>query len=250
MKKAPVAYFKSFMEKSSLDLGSNLSTETTDMRLEHFAKTNDAHLVATYYKFGRYLLICSSQKGGQPATLQGIWNDKLFPSWDSKYTTNINLEMNYWPSEVTNLTELNEPFFRLIKEVSETGKETAKIMYGVDDGWVLHHNTDIWRITGAVDKAPSGMWPTGGAWLSSHLWEHYLYTGDKNFLKSIYPIMKGSALFFDETMVKEPVHGWLVLCPSNSPENTHAGSDGKATTAGGVTMDNELISNLFNIIIS
>lgn len=249
MKKAHVAYSKSFMDKSSLDLGPYLSTETTDMRLEHFAKTNDAHLVATYYKFGRYLLICSSQKGGQPATLQGIWNDKLFPSWDSKYTTNINLEMNYWLTEVTNLTELNEPFFRLIKEVSETGKETAKTMYGVDDGWVLHHNTDIWRITGAVDKAPSGMWPSGGAWLSSHLWEHYLYTGDKNFLKSIYPIMKGSAQFFDKTMVKEPVHGWLVVCPSNSPENTHAGSEGKATTAGGVTMDNELISNLFNIII-
>ena len=122
---------------------------TTDKRVKNFKQTNDAHLVATYFQFGRYLLICSSQPGGQPANLQGIWNDKLFPSWDSKYTCNINLEMNYWPSEVTNLSELNEPLFRLIREVSETGKETARIMYGAN-GWVLHHNTDIWRITGAV----------------------------------------------------------------------------------------------------
>jgi alpha-L-fucosidase 2 len=247
-KKAHIAYFKSFMDKSSLNLGENKSTETTDKRIENFAKTNDSHLVATYYKYGRYLLICSSQPGGQPANLQGIWNDKLFPSWDSKYTTNINLEMNYWPAEVTNLTELNEPLFRLTKEVSETGKDAARIMYGVN-GWVLHHNTDIWRITGAVDKAPSGMWLAGGAWLSLHLWEHYLYTGDIEFLRSIYPIMKNAALFFDNVMVKEPTHNWLVLCPSNSPENPHVGSNGLATTAGGVTMDNELISSLWNIII-
>jgi alpha-L-fucosidase 2 len=247
-KRAHTAFFSKFMERSSLDLGPNLSTETTDMRVENFAKTNDAHLVATYYRFGRYLLICSSQPGGQAANLQGIWNDKMFPSWDSKYTTNINLEMNYWPAEVTNLTELNEPLFRLTKEVSESGHETAKIMYGAD-GWVLHHNTDIWRITGAVDRAPSGMWPTGAAWLSNHLWEHYLYTGDKEFLKSAYPIIKNAALFFSQTMVREPVHNWLVVCPSNSPENVHAGSNGKSTTAGGVTMDNQLVSNLWNIVI-
>jgi alpha-L-fucosidase 2 len=247
-KRAHTAFFSKFMERSSLDLGPNLSTETTDMRIQNFAKTNDAHLVATYYKFGRYLLICASQPGGQAANLQGIWNDKMFPSWDSKYTTNINLEMNYWPAEVTNLTELNEPLFRLTKEVSESGHETAKIMYGAD-GWVLHHNTDIWRITGPVDRAPSGMWPTGAAWLSSHLWEHYLYTGDQEFLKSVYPIMKGAALFFSQTMVREPVHNWLVVCPSNSPENVHAGSNGKSTTAGGVTMDNQLVSNLWNIVI-
>lgn len=241
-------FFQQFMKRSSLDLGPNLSTETTDMRVENFAKTNDAHLVATYYKFGRYLLICSSQPGGQAANLQGIWNDKVFPSWDSKYTTNINLQMNYWPAEVTNLSELNEPLFRLTKEVSETGKETAKVMYGAE-GWVLHHNTDVWRITGPVDRAPSGMWLAGGAWLSSHLWEHYLYTGDKEFLKSVYPTLKEAAVFFDQIMVNEPEHNWLVVCPSNSPENTHAGSGGKATTAGGVTMDNQLISNLFNIVI-
>ena len=136
--------------------------------------------MANYYKFGRYLLVSSSQPGGQAANLQGIWNDKMFPSWDSKYTCNINLEMNYWPAEVTNLTELNEPLFRLIKEVSKTGAETAKIMYGAP-GWVLHHNTDIWRVTGAIDNAPSGMWMSGGAWLCRHLWEHYLHTGDIEF---------------------------------------------------------------------
>jgi alpha-L-fucosidase 2 len=248
-KKAHIAYFKSFMDRSSLDLGDNKSTETTDKRIENFAQTNDAHLVATYYKYGRYLLICASQPGGQPTNLQGIWNDKILPSWDSKYTTNINLEMNYWPAEVTNLTELNEPLFHLTKEVSETGKDAAKIMYGAA-GWVLHHNTDIWRVTGAIDKATSGMWLAGGAWLSRHLWEHFLYTGDSTFLRSVYPIMKNAALFFDQAMVKEPTHNWLVLCPSSSPENTHAGSNGQATTAGGVTMDNELITSLWNIIIS
>lgn len=249
-KKSHVAFFKQYMDRVSLDLGANKEEAvTTDMRVQNFGNTNDAHLVATYFQFGRYLLICSSQPDGQPANLQGIWNDKLFPSWDSKYTCNINVEMNYWPAEVTNLSELHEPLLRLTKEVSETGRETAKIMYGAD-GWVLHHNTDIWRITGALDKAPSGMWPSGGAWLCRHLWERYLYTGDVGFLRSAYPIMKEAGRFFDEIMVKEPVHGWLVVCPSNSPENTHAGSNGKATTAGGCTMDNQLIFDLWTSIIT
>ncbi|MEI8085588.1 MAG: glycoside hydrolase family 95 protein [Paludibacter sp.] len=248
-KKTHTDFFKQYMERVSLNLGENHSKETTDKRIENFAKTNDAHLVATYFRFGRYLLISASQPGGQPANLQGIWNDKLFPSWDSKYTTNINLEMNYWPAEVSNLSELYEPMLQLTKEVSATGKETAKTMYGAN-GWVLHHNTDIWRTTGAVDKAPSGMWPSGSAWLCRHLWEHYLFTGDTAFLKSVYPIMKEAGQFYDEIMVKEPIHNWLVMCPSNSPENTHAGSDGKATTAGGVTMDNELIHDLWTSIIA
>ena len=248
-KKANVAFFKKYMDRVSLYLGDDHSNEPTDKRVENFSKTPDDHLVATYFQFGRYLLICSSQPGGQPANLQGIWNDKLFPAWDSKYTTNINLEMNYWPAEVTHLSELYEPMLQLTKEVSVSGKQTAKIMYGAD-GWVLHHNTDIWRTTGAVDKAPSGMWLGGGAWLCRHLWEHYLYTGDITFLKSVYPIMKESALFYDQVMVKEPVHNWLVICPSNSPENTHAGSKGEATTAGGVTMDNELISDLWTSVIA
>jgi alpha-L-fucosidase 2 len=247
-KTAHTKFFSNYMGRVSLNLGVNQSAETTDKRIENFSKTNDASLVATYFNFGRYLLICSSQPGGQPANLQGIWNDKMLPSWDSKYTTNINLEMNYWPAEVTNLTELNEPLFHLIKDVSETGKETAKVMYGVD-GWVLHHNTDIWRITGPVDRATSGLWLGGATWLSSHLWEHYLYTGNQEFLKSVYPIIKSAAIFFSKVMVIEPTHNWLVLCPSSSPENTHTGSEGKATTAAGVTMDNQLISNLWNIVI-
>ena len=249
-KKNHVDFYRQYLTRVSLDLGRDqYANVTTDKRVENFKNTNDTHLVATYFQFGRYLLICSSQPGGQPANLQGIWNDKLFPSWDSKYTCNINLEMNYWPSEVTNLSELNEPLFRLIKEVSNTGKETAKIMYGAN-GWVLHHNTDIWRITGAVDKAPSGMWPSGGAWLCRHLWERYLYTGDVEFLRSVYPILKESGRFFDEIMVKEPVHNWLVVCPSNSPENVHSGSNGKATPAAGCTMDNQLIFDLWTAIIS
>jgi len=249
IKKAHTEFFKKYMDRVTLYLGDNHSTETTDKRIENYSRSHDDNLVATYFQFGRYLLICSSQPGGQPANLQGIWNDKLFPSWDSKYTTNINLEMNYWPAEVTHLGELYEPMLQLTREVSVSGRETAKVMYGAD-GWVLHHNTDIWRITGAVDKAPSGMWLGGGAWLCRHLWEHYLYSGDTAFLKSVYPMMKESALFYDQVMVKEPVHNWLVVCPSNSPENTHAGSKGEATTAGGVTMDNELIFDLWTSVIT
>lgn len=248
MKNTHVAFYRNQIGTSSLDLGPNKYPDIpTDIRIERFKQSGDAHLVATYYKFGRYLLICSSQPGGQPANLQGIWNDKLFPSWDSKYTTNINLEMNYWPAEVTNLTTLNEPLFRLIREVSETGAETARIMYDAP-GWVLHHNTDIWRITGAIDNGAAGMWMSGGAWLCRHLWEHYLYTGDKAFLREIYPIMKGAGEFFDATMVYEPEHGWLVVSPSNSPENSHA--DHRATTAAGCTMDNQIVSELWNNIIA
>ena len=249
-KRSHIDFFKAYMDRVSLNLGTG-STEQlpTDKRVEKFKTTHDAGLVATYFQFGRYLLICSSQPGGQPANLQGIWNDKLFPSWDSKYTCNINVEMNYWPAEVTNLSELHEPLFRMTREVSETGKETAEIMYGAK-GWVLHHNTDIWRITGPLDKAPSGMWPSGGAWLCRHLWERYLYTGDVEFLRSAYPIMKEAGRFFDETMVKEPLHNWLVVCPSNSPENTHDGSGGKATTAAGCTMDNQLVFDLWTSIIA
>ncbi len=199
--------------------------------------------VVTYTVDG--VLICSSQPGTQPATLQGIWNDKMLPSWDSKYTTNINLEMNYWPAEVTNLSELNDPLFNLIKDVSETGRESARIMYGAD-GWVLHHNTDIWRVTGAIDKAPSGLWPTGGAWMCQHLWEHYLYTGDKKFLESVYPIMVSSARFFNQIMVQNPSKMYWLICPSLSPENQHMH---KATTAAGVTMDNQLLYDLFNHVI-
>ncbi len=247
-KKEHVDFYQKQIETSSLDLGEDKYADVpTDKRIERFKETNDNHLVETYYKFGRYLLVCSSQPGGQAANLQGIWNDKLFPSWDSKYTCNINLEMNYWPSEVTNLTHLNEPLFRLIKEVSKTGAETAKIMYGAP-GWVLHHNTDIWRVTGAIDNAPSGMWMSGGAWLCRHLWEHYLHTGDIDFLREAYPIMKGAAEFFDATMIIDPNNGMLVVCPSNSPENGPKGHN--STTTSGATMDNQLVTELWNNVIT
>ncbi len=247
-KKEHVDFYTGQIGTSDLWLGEDkFANLPTDIRIERFKENNDNYLVSTYYKFGRYLLVSSSQPGGQPANLQGIWNDKLYPSWDSKYTCNINLEMNYWPSEVTNLTWLNEPLFKLIKEVSETGNETAKTMYGAP-GWVLHHNTDIWRVTGSIDNAPSGMWMSGGAWLCRHLWEHYLHNGDVEFLKEAYPIMKGAAEFFDATMVYEPAEGRLVVVPSNSPENAPKGNH--ATTAAGVTMDNQLVTELWNNVIT
>ncbi|MDR0892898.1 MAG: glycoside hydrolase family 95 protein [Mediterranea sp.] len=243
--------YQRFYKRMTFSLGPDrYASLPTDQRLVGFKKNNDLGLIATYFEFGRYLLICSSHPDSQePANLQGIWNDKLLPPWDSKYTCNINLEMNYWPAEVTHLTDLNLPLFHLIEDVSESGRNTAREMYGAD-GWVLHHNTDIWRITGPVDHATSGLWPSGGAWLCRHLWEHYLYTGDKEFLASYYPILKGAATFFDETMVKDPNRGWLVVCPSNSPENVHVGSTPKATTAAGCTLDNELVFDLWHAVIS
>lgn len=238
-------YRKQF-DRVKLNLSKDMyAGKTTDWRVEHFKEHNDEHLVETYFQFGRYLLICTSQPGTQPPTLQGIWNDKMLPSWDSKYTCNINLEMNYWPAELTNLSELNAPLFKLIKDVSQTGRESARVMYGAD-GWVLHHNTDLWRVTGAIDKAPSGLWPTGGAWLSQHLWEHYLYTGDKTFLADAYPTMKEAARFLNQIMVRNPNNTNWMICPSLSPENEHPHH---ATTAAGVTMDNELIHDLFNHVI-
>lgn len=242
-----IARYQELADRNTLWLGADeYAQQTTLERIKSFRETHDRHLAAMYYRFGRYLLISSSQPGGQPANLQGIWNDKMLPSWDSKYTCNINLEMNYWPSEVCNLSELNEPLFRLIREVSQTGRETARIMYGTKnpEAWVLHHNTDIWRVTGSIDNAPSGMWMSGGAWLCTHLWQHYLYTRDLSFLAEWYSVMKGAADFFDETMVYEPEHHYLVVCPSNSPENTPKGNN--ATTAAGCTMDNQLVSDLWS----
>ena len=244
-----IAFYKKYMNRVSLDLGtSDAAQYPTDTRIKNFAQTFDPQLAALYFQFGRYLLISSSQPNTQPANLQGIWNDRFLPSWDSKYTCNINLEMNYWPAEVTNLSEMHEPMLQLIREVSETGKETASMMYNCR-GWVLHHNTDIWRITGPVDRAASGMWPSGGAWVSQHLWYRYLYTGDKQFLASVYPVMKDAAMFFVDFLIQEPEHGWLVVSPSNSPENSHAGSNKKATITAGCTMDNQLVFDLFSNVI-
>ena len=246
MKQRHVEKYKSQYDRVKLNLGADRYAHlTTDRRVATFKEHNDLHLAELYFQFGRYLLICTSQPGCQPPTLQGIWNDKMLPSWDSKYTCNINLEMNYWPAEVTNLSELTEPLMSLIEDVSVTGQQSARIMYGAD-GWVLHHNTDLWRVTGAIDKAPSGLWPTGGAWMSQHVWEHYLYTGDKDFLRKFYPIMENAARFINQIIVTHPVTGNRVICPSLSPENQHPYN---ATTAAGVTMDNELIYDLFNHVI-
>ncbi|MEN9981549.1 MAG: hypothetical protein RL542_1336 [Bacteroidota bacterium] len=249
IKNTHIADYQKYFKRVTLDLGvSDAIQKPTNERISLFSKQFDPQLASLYFQFGRYLLISSSQPGGQPANLQGIWNDMVTPPWDSKYTTNINAEMNYWPAEVTNLSETHEPFIQMAKELSVTGHETAKMMYGAN-GWVLHHNTDIWRVTAPVDYAASGMWPTGGAWVCQDLWERYLYTGDTNFLREIYPIMKGAADFFLDFMVMDPTTGYLVVVPSVSPENTHAGGTGKATIASGTTMDNQLIFDLFTHVV-
>lgn len=239
--------FLKYMDRVKFSLGNDKFAHlTTDRRIEQFAKNQDDYLVATYFKFGRYLLICSSQPGTQPGNLQGIWCDKMFPSWDSKYTTNINTEMNYWPAEVTNLTELNEPLFKMISELSVAGQRTAKEMYGAD-GWVLHHNTDLWRCTWPVDRAGTGLWSVGGAWMCRHLWEHYLYTGDRDFLRSVYPTILDAARFISQIMVKDPATGYLVIAPGESPENTPKGYGTPINY--GVSMDNEIITELYNTVI-
>ncbi len=240
--------YHKYYDRVKLDLGEDaFANVPMNKRIEQFGRVTDNHLVATYFQFGRYLLISSSQPGNMnPANLQGLWNDKMFPSWDSKYTTNINLEMNYWPSEVTNLTEMNEPLFKLIREIYEQGKETARDMYGAE-GWVLHHNTDQWRITGPVDRAQTGLWPVGAAWLCRHLWEHYLYTGDKDFLRQYYPIMLDAARFFTQTLVKHPTKGWLVVCPGESPE--HGGKGRPTPLDAGVTMDNQIVTELYTNVL-
>ena len=212
---------------------------TTVKRLEKFTGSTDWGMVALLFNYGRYLLISSSQPGGQPANLQGLWNDKRDAPWDSKYTININAEMNYWPSEVCNLTETNGPFFEMIRDLSETGAITAKKMYNCG-GWVAHHNTDLWRVAGPVDGAFWGMYPNGGAWLATHLWQHYLYTGDVDFLRKWYPVIKGTADFYLDYMVPHPKYNnWLVVVPSVSPEQGPAGKSTPITA--GCTMDNQIV---------
>ncbi|MFP5080976.1 glycosyl hydrolase family 95 catalytic domain-containing protein [Pedobacter sp. JCM 36344] len=248
LKKDHIAAYQKLFHRVSLDLGTSAAAkEPTDVRIANFAKGGDPALANLYFQFGRYLLISSSQPGGQPANLQGIWNDKMNPPWGSKYTININTEMNYWPAESTNLTEMHEPLVKMVQELSETGRETAKVMYG-SNGWVTHHNTDLWRITGHVDGVYSGMWPMGGAWLSRHLWDKYLYSGDKKYLASVYEDIKGSAEFYSDFLTEEPTHKWLVVAPSNSPENAPAVAKGKSIQAG-TTMDNQILFELFSNVI-
>ena len=217
----------------------------TDKRVAAFEKdASDLDMVALMMQYGRYLLISSSQPGGQAANLQGVWNNNVNAPWDSKYTININAEMNYWPALVGNLAETQEPFFSMIKDLSETGAKTAKDMYGCK-GWVAHHNTDIWRIAGPVDGTPWGMFPTGGAWMTTHIWQHYLYTGDKDFLKQWYPVLKGAADFLLDYMQVYPAGGevkqaagWLMTVPTVSPEHGPRGKNTNVTA--GSTMDNQI----------
>jgi alpha-L-fucosidase 2 len=245
IKSAHIKKYKEYYDRVKLNLGkSDFTNKPTDQRLKEFVKGNDSEFVSLYFQYGRYLLISSSDKNGQPANLQGIWNNLISAPWDSKYTLNINTQMNYWLAENTNLAELHEPFIQMVKELSKTGKKTAKDMYGAD-GWMTHHNTDIWRITGPVDNIYWAMWPMGGGWTSQHLWEKYLYSGDKIYLKSAYEVMKGACEFYLDFLVKEPVHGWLVVSPSMSPEDSPKGHDGASISAG-TTMDNQIVFDLFS----
>lgn len=247
IKQEHVSVYKKYFDRVSFHIGETAAMKKpTDVRIREFATSDDPALVSLYFQFGRYLLITSSQPGGQAANLQGKWNDKLNPPWDSKYTININTEMNYWPAEVTALPEMHEPLFDMIKELSVTGRESASQMYRAR-GWNVHHNTDLWRITGPVDGGFFGMWPMGGAWLSQHLWQHYLFTGDKKFLKEVYPVLKGAALFYVDVLQEEPTNKWLVVSPSMSPENTYLSGVG---VSAGTTMDNQLVFDVFSNVLA
>ena len=251
--KRHVKKYQEQYDRVSLVLSKNSrnSNLPTDQRLAAFEKDpSDFDLVSLMMQYGRYLLISSSQPGGQPANLQGVWNDKFEAPWDSKYTININAEMNYWPALVGNLAETQQPFFSMVKDLSETGSQTAQTMYGCK-GWVAHHNTDLWRIGGPVDGTPWGMFPTGGAWLATHLWQHYLFTGDKAFLAEYYPVLKGAADFlldymqtYPETGEVKQAAGWLMTVPTVSPEH---GPEGKGTNVtAGSTMDNQIAFDILS----
>ncbi|MBT3374837.1 MAG: glycoside hydrolase family 95 protein [Lentisphaerae bacterium] len=221
----------------TVDLGRTASAaEPTDWRIAHFGDAPDPHLAALTLQFGRYLLLASSRPGSQPANLQGVWNPRLNPPWDSKYTTNINAEMNYWPAEVAALPECHEPLFDALDELVESGRRTALTHYGAR-GWVLHHNFDLWRGTAPINNSNHGIWPTGGAWLSLHLWEHYRFSQDDTFLRErAYPVMRDAALFFVDVLVEDAASGWLISTPSNSPE--------QGGLVAGPTMDHQIIRAL------
>ncbi|MCI4589506.1 glycoside hydrolase family 95 protein [Sphingobium sp. BYY-5] len=226
----------------AIDLGTTpAAAQPTDERIVASQTSDDPALAALYFQYGRYLLISSSRPGGQPATLQGLWNDSLNPPWGSKYTININTEMNYWPAEPTALGECVTPLVDMMREIAITGARTARTMYGAR-GWVAHHNVDLWRASAPIDGAQYGLWPTGGAWLCTHLWDHYEYNRDRAYLASVYPLMAGAARFFLDTLQKDPTTGFLVTNPSMSPENPH-GHGG--TLCAGPTMDMAILRDLF-----
>lgn len=246
IRKAHIAEYQQYFNTFFIALGNEAQRlrqqqKPTDLRLAAFVHNDDPSFLALYVQYGRYLLISSSRPGTRPANLQGIWNDLLSPPWGSKYTTNINLEMNYWPADLLNLSPMQQPLFEMIKELAVTGTETAKQYYNAP-GWVLHHNTDLWRGTAPINAANHGIWVGGAAWLCDHLWQHYLYTLDKKFLEqTAYPIMKSAAQFFNAFLIKDPKTGYLISAPSNSPE--HGG------LVAGPTMDHQLIRNLFQSVI-
>lgn len=242
IKAAHVKDYHQLFNTFSINLGKSLNGSLpTDERILKFNPTSDPSLLALYMQYARYLMISSSRIGTQPANLQGIWNNLLTPPWGSKYTTNINLEMNYWPAEVLNLSSCTEPLFRLIDEASMAGRASAKAHYNAR-GWVLHHNTDLWRGTAPINASNHGIWVTGAAWLCQHIWEHYMFTQDKDFLQKEYPKMREAATFFLDFLVKDPKTGWLISTPSNSPE--HGG------LVAGPTMDHQIIRELFKNCIS
>jgi len=240
---AHVADHQALFRRVSLDLGRTPAADKpTDQRIKEFTTGNDPSLATLVFQYGRYLLIASSRPGGQPANLQGIWNDKLKPPWDSKYTCNINTEMNYWPAEVTNLSECHEPLFAALTELAETGRVVAKEHYGAR-GWVVHHNFDLWRGAAPINAANHGIWVTGSGWMATHLWEHYLFTQDKEFLaKRGYPLMKGAAQFYADFLYEDPLTGWLISGPSNSPE--------QGGLVMGPTMDHQIIRSVFRQCIA
>jgi len=243
IKSAHTKEYQQYLNTYSIDFGkSDNESLPTDERLNNFASSNDPSFVALYQQYGRYLLISSSRPGTRPANLQGIWNDLLTPPWGSKYTTNINLEMNYWPAELLNLSPMHQPLFNMIDELAHSGAATAKDYYNAP-GWVLHHNTDLWRGTSPINASNHGIWVSGSAWLCQHLWEHYAFTQDKLFLKErAYPVMKQAALFFNTFLVKDPATGFLISAPSNSPE--------QGGLVAGPTMDHEIIRTLFKNVIT
>jgi alpha-L-fucosidase 2 len=249
-----IADYQRLFRRVELKLGrSDVSTDLlpTDERLAAVKKgARDPGLEALYFQFGRYLLIASSRQGSMAANLQGIWNDSLAPPWDSKYTININTEMNYWPAEVTNLAELHGPLFDLVEHAREDGRHVAQVMYGAR-GFVLHHNTDLWGHAVPIDGVRSGLWPAGGAWLSLHFWDHYDFTRDREFLRSrAYPILQEAAQFLLDYMVDDGA-GHLITGPSVSPENQYRLADGRtAALTMGPFMDTEIAHALFTRVIA
>ncbi|MET7836658.1 glycoside hydrolase N-terminal domain-containing protein [Micromonospora sediminicola] len=238
-----LADYQALFRRVSIDLGRTAAADQpTDARIAQHATSDDPQFAALLFQYGRYLLISCSRPGTQPANLQGIWNDSLAPAWDSKYTINANLPMNYWPADTTNLSECFLPVFDMVRDLAVTGARVAQAQYGAG-GWVTHHNTDAWRGASVVDGALWGMWQTGGAWLSTLIWDHYLFTGDLGFLSAHYPALKGAAQFFLDTLVAHPTLGYLVTNPSNSPELPHHAN---ASVCAGPTMDNQILRDLFD----